>query len=134
MVDVIIMHIDEAPWVRGEPAPPGAPRQHGSQLIGDFKKGPWIHINSVPAGYATPKHSHGQDETLFILEGSITVGDRACGPGTVVFIRKDFEYRFIAGNKGARFLNIRPGLATMTAGGKTINPYEKLKKSGSKRE
>ena len=61
-------------------------------------------------------HSHTVDEVIYIVEGSLTLGDRTCGPGTVLAIEKDTEYSFTVGQEGVRFLNIRPGLDTGTGG------------------
>ena len=126
MGKAIIMHIDEAPWVRGEAPKPGGPRPRGGQLIGDLEKGPWIHINSVPAGTVVPPHVHNQDEIMYIVEGGFKMGSQDCGPGTVLYIEKDTQYGFIVGEQGVRFLNIRPGgLATITIDGVERNPYKK---------
>ena len=104
----IIMHIDEAPWTQGSPN-----RNIGQQMIGDREKGPWVYVITHPAGKVANPHSHSQDEVIYIQDGEITVGDRICGPGTVIFIEQDTEYGFTVGKQGARFLNIRPGLAGM---------------------
>ena len=120
----IIMHIDEAPWLRGKPRRPNGPIEKGNQLIGDMSNGPWIHINSVSPNEVITPHSHTEDEVIVIMEGSLTVtGDRTCGPGTVIFIEKDSEYGFNAGPEGVRFLNIRQGLAKTTSGGSTENTW-----------
>ena len=107
----IIMHIDEAPWTWGQPRRVDGPLEEtGSQFIGDLEKGPWIYINSVEPNSAVETHSHTVDEVIYIVEGSLTIGDRTCGPGTVLAIEKDTEYDFTTGTEGLRFLNIRPGL------------------------
>ena len=56
----IVMHIDEAPWLRGEARKPGDPMTAGSQLIGDLKEGPWIHIHSVTPGMVIKPHTHSE--------------------------------------------------------------------------
>ena len=120
----IIMHIDEAPWLRGKPRRPNGPIETGDQLIGDLGKGPWIHINSVSPNDVNTPHSHDEDEVIVIVEGSLTVtGDRTCGTGTVIYIEKDTEYGFTAGPEGVRFLIIRPGLAMTTRDGVTEDTW-----------
>lgn len=119
----IVMHIDEAPWVRGEARKPGGPITGGSQLIGDLKEGPWIHIHSLTPGMIVKPHSHNETEVIYIVEGELTLGDRICGPGTVAYIEKDTEYGFTVGPEGVRFINIRQGLASMTMEGKTSYPH-----------
>ena len=120
----IIMHVDEAPWVRGGPRGEGDQSTGGGQLVGDLEKGPWIHVNWIPPGRVASPHSHSQDEVMYIIEGGFTVGKRFCGPGTVLFFEKDTQYGFTVGDQGVRFLNIRPGLATYTMDGKTSDPYK----------
>ena len=119
----IIMHINEAPWILGQPSPPDGPWVEGSQLFGDLDTGPWVHISNLEANHVTPAHSHSQDEVIYIVAGEITMGNRACGPGTVIYVERDTAYGFTVGGEGVRFLNIRPGLATVTIGGKTVDPY-----------
>ncbi len=128
MGKAIIMHIDDAPWVRGEPRKPGDPMTNGGQLVGDMEKGPWIHVNCLPPNLVAPPHSHSHDETMYIVEGEFAMGNKECGPGTVLYIEKDTQYGFKVGPKGVRFLNIRQGLATITTAGKTANPYDGVKK------
>ncbi len=128
MGKAIIMHIDDAPWIRGEPRKPGEAMTNGGQLVGDMKTGPWVHINCIPANTVAAPHSHDHDETMYIVEGDFTMGSKKCGPGTVLYIEKDTQYGFKVGPKGVRFLNIRQGLATITTAGVTRNPYTGVKK------
>jgi hypothetical protein len=52
------------------------------------------------------------------------MGNRKCGPGTVVFIEANTQYGFEVWDAGVRFLNIRQGLAKFAeAGGAGVNPY-----------
>lgn len=110
----LIMHIDQAPWLHGGPDQPG--EEYNQQLIGDREKGPWVNIISLDPGRVAPPHSHSQDEVIYIVDGELTMGDRVCGPGTVLFIERDTEYGFVTGSEGVRFLNLRPGPARFSAG------------------
>ena len=61
----IIMHIDDAPWIRGGPRGEGDHPDGGGQLVGDLEKGPWIHVNWLPEGSSrrstvTPRRDHGR--------------------------------------------------------------------------
>ncbi len=125
MARAIIMHIDDAPWIRGGAEGTGDYPEGGGQLVGDLKTGPWIHINWLPAGLVAPVHSHDHDEVMFVLEGGFSMGKRKCGPGTVVFIEANTRYGFEVWEEGVRFLNIRQGLANFAeAGAAAVNPYE----------
>ena len=119
----IIMHIDEAPWVRGGPRGEGDNPEGGGQLVGDLERGPWVHVNWLPPGLVAPVHSHGEDEVMFVLEGGFSMGARECGPGTVVYIENDTKYGLRIGDEGVRFLNIRGGRAHYTVDAETIDPY-----------
>ena len=105
-----IMHIDEAPLVWGQPRRDDGVLVTGSQFVGDLEAGPWVYINSMEPNSAVETHSHTVDEVIYIVEGSLTIGGRTCGPGMVLAIEKDTEYEFTTGQEGVRFLNIRPGL------------------------
>lgn len=116
MGKTIIMHIDEPPCTWGQPRRADGTLETGAQFIGDLENGPWIYINSAGPNSVVETHSHTVDEVIYIVEGSLTVGDRTCGPGTVLAIEKDTEYSFTVGQEGVRFLNIRPGLDTGPGG------------------
>ncbi len=113
----IITHIDNVPyreswrgkWLEGVPE-----KGIGNQRLGDDENGPWILISRLPPGDAVPPHTHSQDQLIHVLEGELTVGDQACGPGTLAYFDKDTEYGFTAGSQGARIMIIRPGPATTT--------------------
>ena len=109
----IIMHVDDAPWVQGEESARDAIKQktekNGLQMIGDSEKGPWIHISHHEPDEIVPPHSHDVDEVLYVLEGELTLDDRLCGQGTVLFIEQDTKYGFTVGDHGVRFMAIRPG-------------------------
>lgn len=121
MSRAIIIHIDEAPW-KTSPRKDAKGNPWGSRFIGDLQNGPWININSLEPNKVVPPHTHTENEVIYIVEGDLTVGDRLCGPGTVVYMEKGTEYGFTVGKKGVRFLNIRNGLAQFQMGGKTIDP------------
>ena len=123
----IIMHVDEAPFLYGGPTPKGGPRERGGRFIGDLEKGPWIHCNTLEAGTDAAPHSHDFDEVMLVIEGEFSMGNRVCGPGTVLFLAAGTQYGFKVGPEGVRFLNVRTGKATITSGGKTWNPYHEPK-------
>ena len=53
-------------------------------------------------------HSHDADELIYILEGSMQLGNRTVGPGTSLFIAGGTFYGFSAGPDGLQILNFRP--------------------------
>ena len=109
MGSTIITHIDEATFVQGQGTPPGSVRTRAKQFIGDQTAGPWIGIVSQEPDLLVPPHSHGHDETLYVIEGSLIIGGRVCSPGTVLYVEKDTVYGFVVGPEGVRFMTVRPG-------------------------
>ena len=109
MGNTLIMHIDEAPFRKGdvisEEGVPG--RKAGNQIIGDETQGQHALIVCLEPSRAVPAHSHSADEVIYILEGELKVGQRVCSVGTVLFIEKDTAYSFTVGEQGVRFLNVR---------------------------
>ena len=64
-------------------------------------------------------------QVMYVVEGGFSMGQRQCGPGTVLFIEANTQYGFEVWDEGVRFLNIRQGLARYTvAGQQSIDPYE----------
>jgi len=120
----IIMHIDDAPWIRGGPKGEGDHPEGGGQLVGDLEQGPWVHVNWLPGGLNAPVHSHDHDEIMYVLEGGFSMGKRQCGVGTVVYLEADTKYGFEVWEEGVRFLNIRQGHARYAeAGQDAVDPY-----------
>ena len=110
MGKVVITHIDEAPWIRENPREDG-PRKLGTRLIGEEAQGIRAYITSLAPGFETPVHTHTQDEIIYVIEGSLLLGKRTLGPGSVLLIQQDTQYQFQAGEDGVRFMNTRPGPA-----------------------
>lgn len=74
---------------------------------------PEVFLVKQEAGLELPPHSHSQDEVIYVLEGLISVVDKQCPPGTVIFVKKDVVYGPLkAGPEGVKYLNIRPTRAT----------------------
>ncbi len=124
MARAIIMHIDDAPWIRGGPPGEGDHPEGGGQLVGDLEVGPWVHVNWLPGGLNAPVHSHDFDEIMYVLEGGFSMGRRKCGAGTVVYLEANTQYGFDVWEEGVRFLNVRQGRAQYAEAGKAaVDPY-----------
>jgi len=120
----LIMHIDDAPWVRGGPRGQGDHPDGGGQLIGDLEQGPWVHVNWLPPNLVAPPHHHDHAETMYILEGGFEFDGQSYGPGTVIHLEAGTEYGFTVSPSGVRFLNIRTGKARYTESNSTPqDPY-----------
>jgi quercetin dioxygenase-like cupin family protein len=81
------------------------PKLSGGQTGGRFAL--WEGV--LPRGAAPPLHSHPQDETLVVLEGSLAVwaGDaqaEPCGPGAAIFVPGSVPHTFRVDSDTARLL------------------------------
>lgn len=52
-------------------------------------------------------HAHDQDEIIYVLAGTMLLGNRTLRPGSSVYIAKDTLYGFAAGDDGLRILVFR---------------------------
>jgi quercetin dioxygenase-like cupin family protein len=52
-------------------------------------------------------HAHDQDEIIYVVGGSMVLGNRILGPGSSVYIARDTLYGFAAGDDGLRILVFR---------------------------
>lgn len=64
-------------------------------------------------GLVLERHGHASDHILFILEGELTIGDRVCGPGTLVVLERGATFGpLVAGPEGVTFLEHHAGDVT----------------------
>jgi hypothetical protein len=66
-----------------------------------------IEVNASPEKPSIP-HAHYEHEIVYILEGSLILGRRVCGPGTAIHVPAETLYCFRVGPDGVRYLNFRP--------------------------
>ncbi|MGE4431286.1 MAG: cupin domain-containing protein [Sphingobium sp.] len=52
-------------------------------------------------------HAHHEDEIIYILGGSMKLGNRTVGPGSSLFVQGGTLYSFMAGPDGLKMLNFR---------------------------
>lgn len=52
-------------------------------------------------------HCHDEPEIMYILKGTMELGNRTVGPGATIFIDGGVFYGFKAGPEGLHFLNFR---------------------------
>ncbi len=77
----------------------------------------WLHENWFPGGAAPDEetvkrgiHSHSEDEIIFVLGGSMRLGNKLVGPGTALAIAADTLYSFTPGPDGLHFVNFRAAM------------------------
>lgn len=123
MVDSIISSVQEAPWLYKLDTPPGQPREWGQRFLGDKDAGPWVYLNSLEPDRVVPPHVYSMDEVMYVIEGQMTVGERVCGPGTILYNKAFHEYGFTVGPEGVLFLNVRNGLANYAEADGVKDPW-----------
>ena len=60
-----------------------------------------------PPGFLLPRHSHSADCLYYIIEGGISMGTRALGPGDGFFVPAEQPYAYRAGPDGVKLLEFR---------------------------
>jgi quercetin dioxygenase-like cupin family protein len=73
------------------------------------------HISEMPPGFEVPPHTHWVSELMVILDGNIEVSDGTrLGAGDTVVIPAAYDYGFVVGEDGVRFLVARVADAATT--------------------
>ncbi len=64
-----------------------------------------MHLSEVkmPAGSDVPRHRHGRDQIVLVVEGSLWAGNRELTAGSGFFTPAGAAYSFRAGPEGAKF-------------------------------
>jgi hypothetical protein len=65
-------------------------------------------VYSFPPNFSLPRHWHDCDQIVFVLEGSMSTGNRKLRPGEGYYTRAGATYSFTAGPRGVRFMEFRP--------------------------
>jgi mannose-6-phosphate isomerase-like protein (cupin superfamily) len=69
-----------------------------------------ITLQEGGAGMGPPPHSHGWDESFFVLEGTVDFScdgrSEVCGPGTLVHVPAGTVHAFSFGSEGGKMLEI----------------------------
>ena len=96
------VHVDDVPWTEV------IAQQHGDRRVSVHEKFlEWTPDRMVVWGRYDPgvvieRHGHMSDHLVLITEGQLTVGDRVCGPGTLLVLEKGAVFGpLIAGPDGA---------------------------------
>ena len=110
--DTIPWHVpptDAAELDLGSEAPPDAP---GRKFLAQDEGGFFTQAVRIPAGFASPVHSHDHAEVFMVLAGSCTFNDQPMGPFDLTVVAEREPYGFTAGPDGVQFLVVRQGRAT----------------------
>ena len=68
-----------------------------------------LHLSELDyrSGATFDLHAHDQDEIIYVVSGTMQLGNRTLGPGSSVYVAKDTLYGFAAGDDGLRILVFR---------------------------
>jgi len=103
----------DVPWADSVRHGTGEAAKVRNKILGDEEIGPWVRVVDYAPGYDFAKHSHDQDEVIYVLSGTAEVEGETYRPGTVIYIEKNTPYGPLkAGPEGFRFLLVRPGRTT----------------------
>ena len=65
-------------------------------------------VYTFPPNFRLPRHWHDCDQIVFVLEGSMSTGNKQLRPGEGYYTRAGATYSFTAGPRGVRFMEFRP--------------------------
>ena len=65
-------------------------------------------VYTFPPNFSFPRHWHDCDQIVFVLEGSVSTGNKQLRPGEGYYTRAGATYSFTAGPRGVRFMEFRP--------------------------
>ena len=78
-------------------------------LYADFEHdGISLGVYTFPPNFSFPRHWHDCDQIVFVLEGSVSTGNKQLRPGEGYYTRAGATYSFTAGPRGVRFMEFRP--------------------------
>jgi hypothetical protein len=86
MPELRIVHLADVPWQEVKA------QQHGDRRVSVWEKYlEWTPERMVLYGRYDPgmlieRHGHRSDHLVHVVDGSITVGNEVCGPGTTLFL------------------------------------------------
>lgn len=102
--------IDDIPWTEV------IAQQHGNKRVSVHEKFlEWNAKRMVVLGRYDPsmvieRHGHASDHLVYVLEGVLHVGERACLPGTLIVLELGASFGpLIAGEQGALLLEVWMG-------------------------
>jgi quercetin dioxygenase-like cupin family protein len=94
-----------------DPSPPDGPKtddpKAAIKILLDQQGGlPSLQRVRFEPNFFSPPHSHEEDEVIYLLSGTISMGDQLLPKGDALFIPKHTRYSLRAGNEGAEFVRV----------------------------
>ncbi|HUZ10159.1 MAG TPA: hypothetical protein VMU76_08335 [Acidimicrobiales bacterium] len=113
MTGPVFRHVDDVPWheVRAQ--------LHGDRRVAARLKfvesggAPTVLYTEYDPGLVLEAHGHGSDHVVFVLQGSVRIGEVDCTPGTTVLLGHGATFGpLVAGPDGTRLLEFYTGDVT----------------------
>jgi hypothetical protein len=124
------VHVDDVPWTEV------IAQLHGERRVSVHEKFlEWNARRMVVLGRYDPhvvieRHGHASDHLVYVLEGELLVGERHCGPGTLIVLEVGAKFGpLIAGANGALLFEVWMGNPRPVPGSKE-EYYALLKERG----
>jgi hypothetical protein len=124
------VHVDDVPWTEV------IAQLHGERRVSVHEKFlEWNARRMVVLGRYDPhvvieRHGHASDHLVYVLEGELLVGERHCGPGTLIVLEVGAKFGpLIAGANGALLFEVWMGNPRPVPGNKE-EYYALLKERG----
>ncbi len=85
---------------------PGDTRVTYKMLLPHSADLPNIQRSRYDPHHFEPPHSHPEVEVIYLLSGSLALGDQTLGFGDAIFVPKNTRYSLRAGDSGAEFVRV----------------------------
>jgi hypothetical protein len=110
MPEVIFRHVDDLPWHEVKPQQHADGRAAAHLRFLEMGPRRTVIYTRYDPGMLIERHGHASDHVIFILEGSLLVGDRPCPPGTMVLLEQGAAFGPLeAGPDGTLLLEFYTG-------------------------
>ncbi len=86
MAELIFRHIDEVPWREVRVQKHGERKAAVNLKILESMPHPTVIYTRYDPGMVLEEHGHSSDHVIFIIEGSLLVGDHPCPAGTMIML------------------------------------------------
>src|SRR3954451_13956201 len=106
-----ISHIDDLEWTEVRVQTDGTRRRSvWNRFVEMTPKRSVIYTRYDP-GFILPRHSHVDEEIIFVVEGDLMIGDRHCPKGSVIVLEAETMFGpLIAGDEGTLIFEVFPGV------------------------
>ncbi|MFI5365955.1 MAG: cupin domain-containing protein [Candidatus Binatia bacterium] len=104
------VHIDDVPWREVIAQMHGTKRVSVHEKFLEWTAQQMVVLGRYDPGVTVERHGHKSNHLVYVLEGELLVGDRACPAGTLIVLELGARFGpLIAGNAGALLFEVWMG-------------------------